>query len=117
MTQLSDIDTAPEARYETPTFDPRGAFAWTLRSGEIALRQHRVEQGRPAQLAEITTTAPDAARRVNGTVTDGSRAWSYETPTFDPRSAFARTLRAGEIARIAREQRQPSAVHILVGTL
>lgn len=116
MTQLNDIDTGHEARYETPTFDPRGAFAWTLRSGEIALRQHRLEQGRLPRGDELTSTAPDTARRVNGIVTDGPQIRSYETPTFDPRSAFARTLRAGEIARIAQEQRQPSPVHILVGT-
>jgi hypothetical protein len=108
MAQINDIDTGHEARYETPTFDPRGAFAWTLRSGEIALRQRRREQGRLPHRDELTSTKPDAARRVNGTGTDRSAARRYETPTFDPRSAFARTLRSGEIARIAREQRPPS---------
>jgi hypothetical protein len=30
----------------------------------------------------------------------------FKTPTFDPRGAFARTLRGGEIARLARAQEQ-----------
>ena len=116
MAQISDIDTGHEARYETPAFDPRCAFAWTLRSGEIARRQRRQEEGRPAP-DELTRTSPVAARRVDGTGTDGSAARRFETPTFDPRSAFARTLRGGEIARVAREQRppDPSPLDILLG--
>lgn len=116
MAQISDIDTGQEARCETPTFDPRCAFAWTLRSGELARRQRRREEGRPAP-DERTSTLPVAARRVDGSGTDGSAARRFETPTFDPRSAFARTLRGGEIARVARKQRPPDAsqLDLLVG--
>ena len=32
----SDMDTTQAPCDETPTFDPRGAFSWTLRAGEIA---------------------------------------------------------------------------------
>jgi hypothetical protein len=75
-------DTVRSPRFETPTFDPRGAFAWTLRGGEIARQEARRE----------------AARR---------RAPRYETATFDPRGAFAWTLRSGEVARL--EQRRAAA--------
>lgn len=71
MTPLIATDTAQETRYETPTFSPSGAFARTLRGGEIARRARA-----------------QSTRR-------------YETPTFSPSSAFARTLRGGEIARLA----------------
>jgi hypothetical protein len=106
MAPIDDIDTGQETRYETPSFDPRGAFAWTLRSGEIALRQCRQGQSRLPHRDELTSIEPDAARPVGGTRPDGSAAECYVTPTFDPRSAFARTLRAGEVARIARGLRQ-----------
>jgi hypothetical protein len=75
MAHGNDMDT----RYETPTFAPGTAFAWTLRSGEIARRE--------------------AQRRRNGL-----RPARYETPTFAPSSAFAWTLRSGEIARRERQQ-------------
>ena len=80
MTQINGNDTDTAQRYETPTFDPRGAFARTLRSGEIARRERERKI--------------ESARR-------------YETPTFDPRGAFARTLRSGEIARRERQVRLP----------
>lgn len=119
MAQISDVETGYEARYETPAFDPRCAFAWTLRSGENARRQRRQDEGRPAQLEELTSTSPAAARRVDGAGADGSPARRFETPTFDPRCAFARTQRAGEIARAARAQRlpDPSPLDVLVGAL
>ena len=66
--------------YETHTFDPRCAFSWTLRGGEMA----RVE----AQQQRSTHFA---------------RSARYETRTFDPRGAFSWTLRSGEIA--GRERR------------
>jgi hypothetical protein len=37
--QSKETDMATS--YETPTFDPRGAFSWTLRGGEIALLERR----------------------------------------------------------------------------
>jgi hypothetical protein len=46
----NDTDTVQSPRYETPTFDPRSAFSWTLRAGEIArleARQQRNGQAGP----------------------------------------------------------------------
>jgi hypothetical protein len=83
MTQINDIETGHETRYETPSFAPSSAFAWTLRSGEIARRK---------------------AQQTGGG-SNGSRPRSYETPSFDPRGAFSWTLRSAEIAR--RERRLP----------
>jgi hypothetical protein len=37
--QSKETDMATS--YETPAFDPRGAFSWTLRGGEIALLERR----------------------------------------------------------------------------
>ena len=34
-----------ERRFETPTFDPRSAFAWTLRGGEMARHEQRPHSG------------------------------------------------------------------------
>jgi len=105
MTQVNDMDTAHERRYETPTFEPRGAFARTLRGGEMA-RLGRLERQNGLQdPSELTGNEPGDARRVNGG-TSTSRLRRYETPTFDPRSAFARTLRSGELARLERRQRR-----------
>jgi hypothetical protein len=94
MTQINDIETGHETRYETPSFAPSSAFAWTLRSGEIARRK---------------------AQQTGGS--NGSRPRSYETPAFDPRGAFSWTLRSGEIA--ARERRRlrltsPKQLDVLV---
>lgn len=69
MTQINDIETGHETRYETPSFAPSSAFAWTQRSAEIARRK-----------------AQQSPR-------------NYDTPTFDPRGAFSWTLRSAEIAR------------------
>jgi hypothetical protein len=47
------MDSAQSPRYETQTFDPRGAFSWTLRSGEIAGRERQQRRHRlpdPKQL-------------------------------------------------------------------
>ena len=90
MTQRTNIQTADERHYETPTFDPRSAFARTLRGGEMARLGLPSRQPDPSALENnelrVTKSASGAERR-------------FETPTFDPRSAFARTLRGGEMAR------------------
>ena len=96
----NDKDTAKEPRYETPTFDPRGAFAWTQRSGEIARRRHLQRENRLPDPSELASNEPDMAQQVNGNEKNSSRARRHETPTFDPRGAFAWTLRSGEIARL-----------------
>jgi hypothetical protein len=36
MAHGNDTDAARSPQYESRTFDPRGAFSWTLRAGEIA---------------------------------------------------------------------------------
>ena len=119
MTQVNgnDMDTAHSPRYETPTFDPRGAFAWTLRSGEIARRERLQRQNRLPDPGELASNEPAMAQQVNGNEKNTSRARRYETPTFDPRSAFSRTLRSGEIARLERQQRRldPKQLDVLVG--
>ena len=102
MTQVNDMDTAHERRYETPTFEPRGAFARTLRGGEMARLGRLARQNGLPDPSELTGNEPGDARRVNGT----GPVRRYETPTFDPRSAFARTLRSGELARLERRQRR-----------
>ena len=98
MTQRTDIHTADERYYETPTFDPRSAFARTLRGGEMARLGLLSRQPDPGALesskAHVTQRANGEERR-------------FETPTFDPRSAFAWTLRGGEVAR--HERRAHSA--------
>ena len=54
MTQLNGnhgthIDTTHEARYDAPAFAPGVAFAWTLRSAELARRaQQRRSSRTPA---------------------------------------------------------------------
>ena len=50
--------------------------------------------------------------------TDSAQSRRYETPTFDPRSAFARTLRSGEMARLERQRRLPAEkqADVLVAT-
>ena len=111
MTQVSidHVDAGNSPRYETPTFDPRSAFATTLRSGEIALRERRQRQNRPSEPSE-----PDTTQQVDVSAKNASPARHYETPTFDPRCMFARTLRSGEIALLERRQRltdqEPPAV-------
>jgi len=111
MTQVSidNVDAGDSPRYETPTFDPRSAFATTLRAGEIALRERRQRQNRPSE-----PSGPDPTQQVDVSVKNASPARHYETPTFDPRCMFARTLRSGEIALLERRRRsadqRPSAV-------
>jgi hypothetical protein len=84
MTQVATNGTNVEdtARYATPAFAPGVAFAWTLRSAEIA---HRKRDG-------------------NGNGATAEQAVRYETPMFAPGVAFAWTLRSAEIAR--RKNRQ-----------
>lgn len=96
MTRVSgnDSDTAQDTPLTTPTFDSRSAFAWTLRAGESAklgLPQRRELQ----QDASAQGESDDSVRRAAHTPV-------YETPTSAPSSAFAWTLRAGEIARLER---------------
>ncbi len=99
----NEQNTSRVRRYETPTFDPRSAFAWTLRSGEIARLARRRRQNQLPDPSELASNEPDMAQVAGGEKT--SRALRYETPTFDPRGAFAWTLRSGEIARLERQQR------------
>ena len=104
MTQLNNIQKADERHYRTPTFDPRSAFARTLRGGEMARLGLLSRQPGPSALENndprITQRATSEERR-------------FETPTFDPRSAFARTLRGGEIARQERRQRTEERPDVL----
>ena len=104
MTQRTDIHTADERYYETPTFDPRSAFARTLRGGEMACLGLLSRQPDPSALesskAHVTQRANGEERR-------------FETPTFDPRSAFARTLRGGEMERQERRQRTEERPDVL----
>lgn len=105
MAQVDDMDATQETQYETPTFDPRGAFARTLRGGEMArLGRLQRQNGLPVP-SELAGTQPGDAARVNGKRTSTPRPRRIETPTFHPRGAFATTLRAGEIARLERRQR------------
>jgi hypothetical protein len=90
MTHLNNIETADERHYQTPTFDPRSAFARTLRGGEMARSGLLSRQPDPSTLED---NEPRVTKSANG------EERRFETPTFDPRSAFARTLRGGEMAR------------------
>jgi hypothetical protein len=60
---------------------------------------HRQRQDQPA------SNQPDTVQLVNGNARIARPARRYETPTFHPRSMFARTLRSGEIALLERRQR------------
>jgi len=105
MAQVDSTDTAQSQRYETPTFDPRSAFSWTLRAGEIArLKVQQERNGLPGR-KKLERRAPEVAQ-VNGNEMKVARSPRFETPTFDPRSAFSWTLRSGEIARLERRQRR-----------
>jgi hypothetical protein len=99
MTKLHGMDTANETHYGTPTFDPRGAFARTLRGGEMARLGRLERQSEVAAPSELGGSGSDTAGQTDGTERH------YETPTFDPRGAFARTLRGGEMARLERRRR------------
>jgi hypothetical protein len=103
MTEGNDIDTPRTPRYETPTFDPRGAFSWTLRAGEIArLEAQRQRNGLQDPKAP---ESKQSGAKVDHSEASTARPPRYETPTFDPRGAFSWTLRAGEIARRQAQQR------------
>jgi hypothetical protein len=83
-------------RYENPAFDPGIAFAWTLRSEQIARRQ----RPRAAQTyrGRLESKMPDE--------TSVAERWAAtQTPAFEPGTAFSWTLRAAEIAR--RQSRSP----------
>lgn len=99
MPPAVDTNIEQEARYETPTFDPRAAFAWTLRSAEAARLRERRRQGEVPTRSASDGTEAQPNPQLNGNRQDVSPARRYETPTFDPRGAFAWTLRSGEIAR------------------
>ena len=107
MTQVNgnEMDLARSARYETPTFDPRGAFSWTLRSGEIARQEAQRQRSELPDRKKLESREPDVAQ-VNGNEMDMAQAPRNETPTFDPRGAFSWTLRSGEIARLERQRRR-----------
>jgi hypothetical protein len=104
VTQLNHIETAEERHYETPTYDPRCAFARTLRGGEMArlalLSPEPRRSGSETHTARVTPRASGEERH-------------FESRTFDPRSAFARTLRAGEVALRERRQRTEARPHVL----
>ena len=104
MTQRTDIQTADERHYETPTFDPRSAFARTLRGGEMARLWLSSRQPDPRALE---SNNPRVTQRANG---ENRR---FESPTFDPRGAFARTLRGGEMARQERRRRTEERLDVL----
>lgn len=46
--------------YETPTFDPRCAFSWTLRAGEIARLEGRRQRDGHANPSAAADHAPRA---------------------------------------------------------
>lgn len=50
----NDTQAAQPLRYETPTFDPRCAFSWTLRAGEIARLEGRQQRNAQAGLTSAT---------------------------------------------------------------
>lgn len=99
MTPIEFTSEFPQdSVYETPTFDPRGAFAWTLRAGEIARRAVRDDRSPQPTVGRLASTATCAAVSRDTSRAAASRC---ETPTHDPRCVFAWTLRAGEVARLA----------------
>ena len=95
----NDMDTAQSPRFETPTFDPRSAFSWTLRAGEIARLDAQQQRNGLPDRKKLESREPDVTQ-VRDNETSTAQSPRYETPTFDPRSAFSWTLRAGEIARL-----------------
>jgi len=105
MAHGNDTDTAQSVRYETPTFDPRGAFSWTLRGGERARLEAQKQRNGHQDRKTLERKQLRAVRPI-GHETNLARTAPYETPTFDPRGAFSWTLRAGEIAGRERQQRR-----------
>jgi hypothetical protein len=114
MTQLNgnhgiDTETTHGAHYEALAFAPGSAFAWTLRSAEIARRAQQRPRSLQTDRKTFDDNRPDTAQ-INGSDTNMQHVARYETPAFDPGSAFAWTLRSAEIARRGRRQqrtRQP----------
>jgi hypothetical protein len=106
MANGNDMNTAQ--CYETPTFDPRGVFSWTLRAGEIARLEAQRRRNEPRD-PKTSVSKPSGVAKVNHRETGTARSPRYETPTFDPRGVFSWTLRAGEIARRQRQPRPPDA--------
>src|SRR5262245_56931343 len=104
MTHLNNIETADERHYQTPTFDPRSAFARTIRGGEMVRLGRLSRQPVPSAL---DNSQPRVSQRATG------EERRFETPTFDPRSAFARTLRGGETARHERCLRSDAKPDVL----
>jgi hypothetical protein len=121
MAHGNDMDTAQSPRYETRTFDPRSAFSWTLRGGEIARLAAQQQRNGLRDRKPLESKAPRVAQ-VDGRETTMARPARYETPTFDPRGAFSWTLRGGEIARLeAQQQRRhrlpdPKQLDVLVAS-
>ena len=113
MTQISSnpINTTQAARCETPAFDPRMAFSWTLRSAELASRRRRNAHQDPAKL-EHSEIATDLAIRDDASSVPAAR---YETRTFDSRMAFSWTLRSEEIARIKGQKRRSTQALRIAG--
>ena len=107
MTQLNNIQTEDERHYRTPTFDPRSAFARTLRGGEMA------RLGLLSRQPDSSAPESSDPRMTQGAKGEERR---FETPTFDPRGAFARTLRGGEMARHARRLRSDARPDVLAST-
>ncbi len=97
----TDTDTDESAVSDVPTFEPRSAFAWTLRSGEIARR----EQNRALKRSELARVAGAIAGKA-----EKDTPARYASPTFDPRGAFAWTLRSGEIAGRELGRRLPAVM-------
>ena len=120
MAHGDHMDTAQSPRYETRTFDPRGAFSWTLRGGERA-RLEAQQQRNGLQDRKALESKQLRVVQVIDLETNMARTAPYETPTFDPRGAFSWTLRAGEIAGRKRQQRRhrlpdPKQLDILVAS-
>ena len=60
----NNTQAAKPPRYETPTFDPRSAFSWTLRAGEIARLEARRQRNGQARLSATVDQASQHLRRV-----------------------------------------------------
>ena len=101
----NDMDTAQSPRFETPTSDPRSAFSWTLRAGEIARLDAQQQRNGLPDRKKLESREPEVTQ-VRDNETSMAQSPRYETPTFDPRSAFSWTLRAGEIARLEPRRRR-----------
>ena len=55
----NDGSAAESPRCEAPTFDPRSAFSWTLRAGEIAaIEARRQRNAESSPLGETAVNVP-----------------------------------------------------------